>query len=147
MNNKVILADNGNVRMEADTISKNGASSKCQKSRVNIFLTKTFGIIIMIGIFVSMTAFSFDGKYLNGTYIDIDDGHKFEFFKNKVTVNHRDGKSTTGTYELIVEHKNGNNSRGFIRFSKDGKKGEMQQYVLEGDRLTIDKYHVLIKIK
>ena len=58
MSNKVILADNGNVRMEADTISKNGHSSKSQKSRGNMFLTKTFGIIIIVGIFVSMVACS-----------------------------------------------------------------------------------------
>jgi len=62
MSNKVILADNGNARMEADTILKNGRSSKSQKSRGNMFLTKTIGIIIIVGIFVSMAACGGGGK-------------------------------------------------------------------------------------
>jgi len=147
MSNKVILADNGNERMEADTILKNGRSSKSQKSKVNMFLTKTFRIIVMVGIIVPLFAFS-DwncGKHLNGTYVAGDwklilSGNKFTHLENGKVVD-------VGTYELHVVQKKGNNSSGVIILKEyNGEISEKISYVLEGNKLTT-KDVVWIKIK
>ena len=140
MSNKVILADNGNARMEADTILKKRAQfEKPEEYRVNIFLTKTFGIIIMIGIFVSMVACGGGGNNIEGTYVNVEYGYEVTFsgntFKFKNEGRYRLDYEE-GTYELLVEHKKGKNSRGFIIFIADGRREQMP-YVLEGNRLTI----------
>jgi len=49
MSNKVYYAENGNVRMEADTIIKNGQSSKSHKSRVNFLRIVRFCLLVAVG--------------------------------------------------------------------------------------------------
>ena len=144
--------------MEAETISKNGASSKSQMSRGN-FLS-----YLVIASFALMTSFMFIGcgsrggsssdgsggndKPLSGTYQLKDDAYgvevSFTFSGNKWKFDFKAEGETfqaEGLFELVEEYKENGFSRGVITL-KDREGEKEGNYSLEGNNLTIDRHIV-----
>jgi len=126
--------------MEAETISKNGHSSKSQMSRGNY-------ILVIVVVIFSMAACSgrSSEKILNGTWTTERYGnlrytshYTFSGNKYEYTDVFQDGETNTktGTFKLDEEYKEKGFSRGVIIFnSRDGEFKE--QYSLEGNTLKI----------
>jgi len=114
--------------MEADTISKNGRSSKNQTSRGNFHLM----IIAFVAIMLSMVSYSCSGdKIPNGTYVyTVQDNLYITFSgKNNIERNIGYGKKND-TYETIIDKSQG------VKFIIIN--GSKYQYILDGKKLIFN---------
>ena len=146
--------------MEADTISKNGASSKSHTSRRNNILVITAFVALMLSMVACGGGSGSGGgskssRIPNGTYIYLSEmiireggayrpeyrytfsGNKYTFEGNRIYAGHKENTSKVeGTYELIEEYRENGFSGGTLILNN--REGERKlDYTLEGKVLTI----------
>ena len=134
--------------MEVDAISKNGWSPKIQIN-CGTFLKKSFFSLLAVGIVICGLLFiSCGGSAISGTYVGFDNGNELPeysitFSGNKFKQVDREDV-IKGTYEIVVDYKENDFSRGSITFiDRDGK--ETFNYSLEGNKLTFERWRTYIK--
>ena len=141
MSNKVVYAENGNARMEAETISKNGRSSKSQMSKGNIF---KFISIFFVAFCVIITGCNKEDENKNEGVVKLletmseGDGYYTTMFEydsqNRITkvLEYRDGKlSFTNTVNY-----NGDEFKITSSYVDDNRDNREQIFRKTGNTIT-----------
>jgi len=135
--------------MEADTIStKNGRRAKSQMSRFNFILV----IVILFTVMFSLVSFSSSERIPNGNYVCVEVEMRMIINGNNIKITDLGGSRVRveGTYELVVNNKDKNGSRGHIIIKcKETGETRLTKYVLEGNKITFqdDKGYKAVYIK